>query len=308
MIYYPINENRARAAKRMMSFNDYKEGSATAEYRQMVDEAVEIAERQKRHVDPMYHEKIDRLLDTYTRKLADNLNQHYNIMCRCPSVMIAGPSKFPVLKQQKQRDADDRNMKEYQEIRGILDKIKGVGTGGISSDDPNALEKLEAKLADLVKAQQAMKEANAYYRKNQTLDGCPVLSEDEIATINAHWARGWYKGVPFPAYSLSNNNANMKRVRDRIEQIKKRQTETAPEGWDFDGGKVVMNTTENRLQIIFDGKPEADIRQKLKGSGFRWAPSQGAWQRQLTNNAIWDVKHIQGLGPAVKTDCNDSTE
>ena len=72
--YYPIDETTARRAKEMSSFYDYKPGSATASYRQEVDKAAAIAEEQKARVDPMYHEKIDRLLDTYARKLAENLN------------------------------------------------------------------------------------------------------------------------------------------------------------------------------------------------------------------------------------------
>ena len=87
--YYPINEGAARRAKEMNSFSDYKEGSATAEYRAMVDKAAAIAEQQKSRVDPMYHEKIDHLLDTYARKLAENMNQGFAIDARVPSVMIA---------------------------------------------------------------------------------------------------------------------------------------------------------------------------------------------------------------------------
>ena len=41
----------------------------------MVDKAAAIAEKQKSRVAPMYHEKIDHLLDTYARKLAENMNQ-----------------------------------------------------------------------------------------------------------------------------------------------------------------------------------------------------------------------------------------
>ena len=41
--------------------------SATAVYRQMVDEAAELAQNQKSRVDPMHHERIDQLLDTYAR-------------------------------------------------------------------------------------------------------------------------------------------------------------------------------------------------------------------------------------------------
>ncbi len=57
--YYPINEEAARRAKDANSFSDYVPGSATAEYRQMVDKAAELAERQKRRVDTEYHTKID---------------------------------------------------------------------------------------------------------------------------------------------------------------------------------------------------------------------------------------------------------
>ena len=123
--YYPINEGAARRAKEMNSFSDYKEGSATAEYRAMVDKAAAIAEQQKSRVDPMYHEKIDHLLDTYARKLAENMNQGFAIDARVPSVLIAGPSNFPVGKKEKQNRARDSNMEEWRHIQGLLDKPYG---------------------------------------------------------------------------------------------------------------------------------------------------------------------------------------
>lgn len=49
-------------AKEMNSFSDYKEGSATAEYRAMVDKAAAIAEQQKSRVDPMYHVRLSTLV------------------------------------------------------------------------------------------------------------------------------------------------------------------------------------------------------------------------------------------------------
>lgn len=61
---------------------------------------------------------------------------------------------------------------------------------------------------------------------------------------------------------------------------------------------MVVNAEINRLQIIFDGKPGEDMRDALKSNGFRWAPSQGAWQRQLTANALYAAKHIPGIAPA----------
>lgn len=299
MTYYPINEDAARRAKNMNSFSDYKEGSATASYRKAVDEAAALAERQKARVDPMYHEKIDRLLDLYARKLAENMNAGFSIDARCPSILISGGSNFPVRKKEKQNAARDRNMEEWRRIQGLLDKIKSVGTGGISSDDPQALAKLEAKLAKLEKHQELMKAANAAIRMKDKEKGDKRLAElgytpEEIAELRAPDFAG---RIGYPAYALQNNNANIRRIRERVEELKKRQAEPAPEGWEFDGGRVVVNTNENRLQIIFDGKPDADLRAELKSEGFRWAPSQGAWQRQLTDNAFRAARRIEQIAP-----------
>lgn len=63
--------------------------------------------------------------------------------------------------------------------------------------------------------------------------------------------------------------------------------------------KAGSATAEYRLQIIFDGKPNADVRTELKGEGFRWAPSQGAWQRQLTDNAMRAARRLKCIAPQV---------
>lgn len=300
MSYHTINEEAARRANDMNSFRDYKAGSATAEYRRMVDAATELAERQKQRVDPMYHEKIDRLLETYCRKLAENMNASYSIEARCPSILISGGGNFPVRKKEKQNAARDRNLEEWNYIQGLLDKIRSVGTGGISSDDPQAVEKLEAKLAALEKHQEMMKAANAAIRMKDPAKGDAKLAElgytpEDIAKLREPDFCG---RIGYPAYALQNNNANIRRIRGRIAELKKR-TESTPEGWEFDGGRVVVNTTENRLQVIFDGKPDADVRTELKGEGFRWAPSQGAWQRQLTDNAMRAARRLKRIAPQV---------
>lgn len=300
MSYHTINEEAARRANDMNSFRDYKAGSATAEYRRMVDAATELAERQKQRVDPMYHEKIDRLLEIYCRKLAENMNASYSIEARCPSILISGGGNFPVRKKERQNAARDRNLEEWNYIQGLLDKIRSVGTGGISSDDPQAVEKLEAKLAALEKHQEMMKAANAAIRMKDPAKGDAKLAElgytpEDIAKLRAPDFCG---RIGYPAYALQNNNANIRRIRGRIAELKKR-TESTPEGWEFDGGRVVVNTAENRLQIIFDGKPNADVRTELKGEGFRWAPSQGAWQRQLTDNAMRAARRLKCIAPQV---------
>lgn len=277
--YYPINEEAARRAKNANSFSDYVPGSATAAYREMVDRAYTLGKQQKGRVDPMYHEKIDGLIDRYARKLAENINQCNLIDARVPSILIAGGSNFPVRKKEKQNAARDKNMGEYMQIEGLLDKVRSTGMGGISADDDRAVEKLEAKLAGLEAMQEEMKTVNAYYRKHKTLEGCPVLSAEEIGKLQSSMASDWRKNpVPYPSYLLTNNNANIRRTRQRIEDLKS-QSEYA--GWAFPGGRAEINEGENRLQLFFEEKPSEEQRRELKSNGFKWAPSQGAWQRQL---------------------------
>ena len=295
--YYTINEAAARRAKEMNSYFDYKPGSATAEYRSYVDEAVRLAERQKARVDPMYHEKIDSLLDTYARKLAANMNKGYEIDARVPSILIAGGSNFPVRKKEKQNAARDTNYREWQDIQGLLDKIRSTGMGGISADDPQAVQKLEKKLAGLEKAQETMKAVNAYYRKHKTLDGCPHLSPESIEKMKADMSSQWHiEDKPYPTWALSNNSAEIRRVKERIKSLSL-QKEIGYVGWEFEGGKVEANTEVNRLQIFFDEKPDAATREELKSNGFRWYPKAEAWQRQLTDNAYYSANYIKAIQP-----------
>ena len=295
--YYPINEAAARRAKEMNSYSDYKPGSATAEYRSYVEEAVQLAERQKARVDPMYHEKIDSLLDTYARKLAANMNKGFEIDARVPSILIAGGSNFPVRKKEKQNAARDTNYREWQDIQGLLDKIRSTGMGGISADDPQAVQKLEKKLAGLEKAQETMKAVNAYYRKHKTLDGCPHLSAESIEKMKADMASQWHiEDKPYPTWALSNNSAEIRRVKDRIKSLSQ-QREIGYVGWEFEGGKVEANAEANRLQILFEEKPDAATREELKSNGFRWSPKAEAWQRQLTDNAYRSADYIKAILP-----------
>jgi len=295
--YYSINEGAARRAKEMNSYSDYKPGSATAEYRHYVDNAFELAQAQKKRVDPMYHEKIDSLLDTYARKLAANMNHSFAIDARVPSILIAGGSNFPVRQKEKQNAARDSNMQKWQYIQGLLDKIRSTGMGGIRQDDPQAIPKLQKKLDGLEKAQETMKAVNAYYRKHGTLDGCPHLSPENIENLKADMASSWhYEKKPFQSWELSNNNAEIRRVRQRIESLT-RAKETVYVGWEFDGGHVEANREQSRLQVFFEDKPDADARQQLKEHGFRWAPSVGAWQRLLNGNAYYAADRIPGIQP-----------
>ena len=295
MQYYEINEQTARRANDVNSMSDYRPGSATEEYRTAVDKAAALVQARKAKISPYYHDKLDALLDRYARRLADYYNAYYRNESACPSILVCGGSSFPVRKKQKQNARRDSLWQEYKEIDAILDKIRSVGTGAVDLADPHARELLQDRLQQEQNALDYCKAANAYYRKHKTLEGCPELTAEQVEKVKASMSQDWRKDpVPFPSYLLTNNNANIRRVRQRIEELS-HKTEFV--GWTFPGGEAKVNEAENRLQLIFEDKPDADTRQALKSEGFKWAPSQGAWQRQLNQNAIRAAARLDFLRP-----------
>ena len=291
-MYYEINEEAARRGHDAYSMSDYVAGSTTAEYRRMVDKAAEICKRQEaKH--PEQADKLYALLDRYSKGMAEYYNTESRINGMCPSILISGSGNFPVGKKQKQNAASDRNHERYTELQKMLQKMQTIGTGGIQSGDPNAIDKLRGKLEKLEALQDTMKAVNAYYRKNKTLDGCPGLSEREADAIRGNWERGWYVCTPFATYELSNNNAEIHRIRDRIASIEKAKATPEAEPMELENGiRVEEDSEAMRIKIIFPGKPDEATRGILKSHGFRWAPSVSAWQRQLNSNGKYAAKQV----------------
>jgi hypothetical protein len=168
----------------------------------------------------------------------------------------------------------------------------------ISASDPRAVEKLTEKLQKCGELQEVMKGVNAYYRRNGTCQGAPGITETEAAKLDNKVANGYsWETQPFRDYELSYNNREIRRLKTRIEEIT-RNREVGFAGWEFEGGRAETNTELNRLQLFFDEKPDEQQRDALKINGFKWAPSQSAWQRQLNDNAIYAANRLNFLRPA----------
>lgn len=292
--YFPINESSARTAHNMMSMRDYSEGSTTSAYRSEVDKAYELADKvaEKR---PAEAERAYRLAERYAKKMAEYYNKDSSIGMMCPSVLISGAGNFPTKKKERQVAALERNHQFYNDIQSILRKIEGIlyGKEIIKSDDERAIEKLEEKLEDLKNLQELMKAANKAIRLKDTEVGDDRLrelgfSEEEIKKLRTP---DFCNRFGYASYELTNNNANIHRIEGRIKSLKAAKERGTSEQ-EFKTFKAVENTEAMRYQIIFDGKPEADVRTLLKSNGFKWAPSQGAWQRQITANGKWAFNRV----------------
>lgn len=67
----------------------------------------------------------------------------------------------------------------------------------------------------------------------------------------------------------------------------------APTGSEtVNGVQIVKNYDLDRVQILFDGKPDAEIIKALKGAAWNWSPRNSAWQRKLTPAAFNSARQI----------------
>lgn len=298
-----INEENARIAKQLSSFSDYVEGSATASYNAQCAEAAAILEKVKaKCATDEQRERAEYLYNRYCSILADAINRDNEIGTRCPSVLICGPANFPVRKKEKQVAAWGKNMENFRKADHYLDMLKRAHTLAVKSDDPEVLDFLRAKLAGLEEAHALMVSANAYYRKNKTLKGFEGIPADTMAWItrpgvylpggrNGDGSPLAFYGKPFPTYELTSSNASIKRAKERIAKLEAAKAAQPVED-EHDGYTYRENAEVMRVQFQFDGKPDEETRALLKRNGFRWAPSQGVWQRQLNDNGKYAAHRV----------------
>ena len=226
--FYTISEDMARAANDANSMSDYKQGSATEEYRKRVESVYAVVEKikQKR---PNLAEKAERMAGRYSNK---------------------------------QNSRRDSLMQEWNSLESYAKKITNLLTMNqpILSGDAQAIEMLEEKLESLTELQDRMKAVNAYWRKHKTVEGCPELSVSQQEELKKAMSESWHlSDAPFAGYQLSNNNAKIKNTKARLERLKKAK-EAGTKETENDFFKVVENTDLMRLQLFFDGKPDEETR------------------------------------------------
>ena len=256
-----------------------------------------------------YEEKKQRRIDYYNEK-AEKFEQESARLSQESSKMIDAipmgqplmPDHFSYKSDKNFRDRAWGKMEKSVEASKKADYYRSKAEAAekntaISSDDPEAVTKLKDKLEKLQNFQSHMKTVNAYYRKNGTMKGFEGISDEKAAEIDESVKNDYsWITAPYAPYELSNNNAEINRLKKRIAALERRE-ETGFVGWQFEGGEAVDNKEENRLQLIFDEKPSEEQRSKLKSWGFRWSPSNKAWQRQLNGNAIYAAGRIDFIKP-----------
>jgi hypothetical protein len=213
---------------------------------------------------------------------------------RTASAMIAGPARFPVERNRKRLETAHKRSTEAEEYltRGMK-RLMRAARGPIDNSPESELERVRVNLREREEDQERMKAANVALRKgdDEALRDMD-FTDDEIAALK----KPDFAGRPgYPDYKLSNNNAEIHRLRERLASAEERVAAAAAgpvESEAAAGVRIEENAQDDRLRLFFDEKPNEEVRASLKASAFKWSPNAGAWQRQLTDNARAAARRI----------------
>lgn len=250
-----------------------------------------------------FEERRQRRIENAQNQAKKNKQAARDYEKKASQMASAIPMGQPILIGHHSEQRDRRNRSQLHNTFGksveanrkagyYADKAECIANNkAISSDDPQAIEKLEAKLATLKNLQEFMKAANKYIKK-QDKDAFLKLEyggEDLWLQLNTP---DCMKDNGFPQYKLSNNDANIRRIEERLAGLKRQADSTAVIDKVINGVRIFENKEANRLQLFFEGKPADEIRRKLKASGFRWSPGEGAWQSYISRQALYNAELI----------------
>ncbi len=294
-----INKTAAQSAYRGTSFDPERRAeqaiSGFAQEVQAVYERLKPYARTDRQKALLIAE-MERFQASYAQKYNELLYSHASIV----SPMIAGPSKFPAERMRKTGQAYDTKAQETYEWKDRAQKAMLRALKELAIEEAGGeVAVLKNKLAQAEKLQEMMVEANKIIRKKPEPGIGGVSKQQQLVNLGftetqaAEALTPDFAGRLGFSYQLTNNSAEIRRLKARIAELEKKEVTPTAE-IPFTGGRIVDNRDLDRVQIIFDQKPPQEVINKLKSEGWRWSPSNMAWQRKRTEYAMTSARRITG--------------
>jgi hypothetical protein len=239
----------------------------------------------------------------YRRCYRQRFLAYLEARARCMSSMITGPSNFPTARNAKRNNAADKKLAELTEYheralsgirRALHPELEPIRLG-----DADAVERLREKIEKAEAHQERMKAANEAIRR-----AAKGGAEAQVAALielglplNAarELTKPDFAGrIGFADYQLKNNGAEIRRLKARLAEVERAKSEPDTE---LEGERARLEDcpADNRVRLFFPDKPDAEVRTRLKRSGFRWAPSLNCWQAYRNHNAIEVAKREAGV-------------
>ena len=229
----------------------------------------------------------------YEAKYLQKWREWLAALRRCYSVLVTGPARFNSRRHERMNDyerAARQRLKDWSEkvVKRINRQERLTGW--------QEVERLQSKLDTLTELQEKMKAANKIVRskkmsEEEQIDNLVALGLNEKQAVEILKPTERWQSVGFPTYQLQNNLAKIKATQAAIERHKA-MAEAEDKEITFNGGRVVVCNSDERMRFYFDEIPSAEVRSMMKRNAFKWSPKNGAWQRQLTANCKFDTKRI----------------
>ena len=212
-------------------------------------------------------------------------------MSNCYSVMITGGANFNNSRHDK---ANNRERARYDDFIDWREKAQKAINKKVEDSKPTeqkANEKWELLKREISRKIEwgsvancvSMIERLAYNGEIELVKNCLNL----ISEYNATHSR--------PFVTAKNKVWQFVEIAEMVRATSEAKKDKESKEIEINGVRIVENYDLDRLQMFFEGKPDNETILKLKHNAFKWSPSNGCWQRQLTNNAIYGMRRVLGL-------------
>lgn len=241
--------------------------------------------------------------EAYCTKFREWVRTLFERHARILSPMITGPARFPTARNNRANNAYDSAVNEFEEwrertIKAINKRMEDAKPAEQKAAEEWARVKREIKdTANTIRKIDTGEErgyiralfVSSIYGK---LERLAMHGKTELIQKATEYVRELNAELPKPLFTARHKFWKLQEVAEAsiVKENEKRDAENA--GMAFDGGTLVKNFAEDRLQILFDAKPDSETISKLKKNGFRWSPRFKAWQRQLTQNAYYACARV----------------
>lgn len=241
-------------------------------------------------------------LDDEFERYRETYRRYYQIWLqaksRCLSVMITGPSNFPTLRNAKRNASENKHYENLTAFRQralkAIKKSLCPELAPIMAGDSDAVQRLTEKIAKAEQCHAEMKAINAahkaFLKSPASLDTSDFSEGVKEIIRNYKPLYSWEKH-PVAPFQLTNSSGNIRAMKLKLAEICKNKEQETTE---HEGANARLEDcpADNRVRLFFPGKPAKEIITKLKGCGFRWAPSTGAWQAYRNYHSIELAKQI----------------
>ena len=259
--------------------------------RQLAEDLKQIPEEKQNEYVSAYHSKFSALLGS---------------LSRCASPMVTGPAKLNCQRNNKALDAYQKKYDEFHEWRNrfkaSMDKMKEAA----KPEEQKQEEAWNRLKRDIASSAQTIHDIDTGKARGYSR---ALFVSSILSKVSTYVGKGEVEIVQKAVDFITEFNSQCKKpvitprnrffqfpemarqTRLKLQEIRERENRELK----FEGGTLVWNYEADRLQILFDNIPDDRKRKELKSNGFKWSPKHQAWQRQLTQNAVYAVKRVLNL-------------